>query len=220
MRINISKNSDPTGDSIQMSRSDIEKAVIDNLAKFRKEYMSRFGKHPQDPLDVEMLVELLWGFTVIFDEIKQDDPENETLGELRPELKQVAIHTGISNQKRISFTIAHEAGHLSLHRTLFKIQDKEIIGWANGAVRAKSKRQLGAEARREWQANFYAGTLLAPRLAIDEFLLNHGLVNGTPFDLETHWPNFDSNFGLSRQALEIRLDYLGIPFINRRYPTN
>jgi Zn-dependent peptidase ImmA (M78 family) len=161
----------------------------------------------------------LWGFSISVEVIPQNEDE-EALGFLRPEARQVVVDENCTNQKRISFTVGHEAGHLSLHGPLFKTENGLIVGWAT-IQKSRNKKKLDtAHHRREWQANVYAGTLLAPEMDVRTLLEELGLVKNlvlSPFNLDDHFVSFESRFGLSRQSLEIRLGHLGVPFQGARY---
>ena len=74
----------------------------------------------------------------------------------------------------------------------------------------------------EHQADLYAASLLSPQQEIYDFLSTKGLLLGNgviyPIDLLVHAVSFQERFGLSRQALEIRLRQLNLPVINKKYP--
>ncbi len=221
MKIRITKNLNPLADSFQLTKQEIESQVLSDLSKYRKLYQERYSKPAPTPLDVDNFVSELWGFSISMESIPQDI-DKETLGFLRPESRQVVIHEDCTNQKRISFTVGHEAGHLSLHGQLFKKNGDVIIGWSD-IPKSKNKKKLKeAEFRREWQANVYAGALLAPEMDIRSLLEELGIVKNlilSPFNLDEHFASFEARFGLSRQALEIRLGHLSIPFQGARYRT-
>jgi Zn-dependent peptidase ImmA (M78 family) len=103
---------------------------------------------------------------------------------------------------------------------LFKKDGDVIIGWSD-IPKSKNKKKLDeAECRREWQANVYAGALLAPKTEIQDLLKELGLIKNsmlTTFNLDEYFAIFEEKFGLSRQALEIRLKHLNIPFQGARY---
>lgn len=219
MKVRVTKNWNPLADSFQLTKQEIESQVLSDLSKYRQLYQERYGKPAPSPLDVDNFVYELWGFSLCIEAIPQNNDE-ETLGFLRPEAQQVVVDEGCTNQKRISFTVGHEAGHLSLHRQLFKIENGFIVGWATIPKSHNKKKLDTAHHRREWQANVYAGALLAPEMDVRTLLEELGLVKNlvlSPFNLDEHFASFESRFGLSRQALEIRLGHLGVPFQGARY---
>lgn len=213
------KKWDPVADSFILTKAEIEQQVASDLARFRTEYNTEYNGAPPNPFDVEMFISVLWGFNVVYEEIEQED-EEESLGTLRPETQEVVVDSRCTHHGRLSFTIAHEAGHLSLHGPLFCREGSKIIGWATPPEKRNKKKDNVSYSRREWQANVYAGALLAPRTEVIDLLREIGAVSfltATPFNLDEHFVKFEDRFGLSRQALEIRLDHLGLPFTERRY---
>jgi Zn-dependent peptidase ImmA (M78 family) len=219
MKIRVNKNLNPLSDSFQLTKHDIESQVLNDLSKYRKLYQIRYGKPISTKLDVDNFVSELWGFSISIEPIPQEH-DKEILGFIRPETRQIVIHEDCTNQKRFSFTVGHEAGHISLHGMLFKKDGDIIIGWKD-IPKSKNKKKLKeAECRREWQANVYAGALLAPKIEIQKLLEELELIKNSnllTFNLDDHFASFDLKFGLSRQALEIRLKHLNIPFQGARY---
>lgn len=214
MKIRVTKNWNPLADSYQLTKQEIESQVLSDLARYRRKYAEKYGKPASIPLDVDNYVQELWGFSVSFERIKSDSEDKETLGFLRPETQQVVINEDCKNQRRISFTIAHEAGHLALHGPLFTTKDGVISGWISSPLHKDTKKSNTAHIRREWQANIYAGALLASHVEVKELLCELGLLKDsilTPFYLDEYFSKFEERFGLSRQALEIRLEHLNIP---------
>jgi len=214
MKLRVLKNWNPLADTYQLTKQDIESQVLGDLVKYRKIYSDKYHKSAPTPIDVDNYVQELWGFSISFESVPQDSDNEDTLGFLRPETRQVVIDDGCTNQRRISFTVAHEAGHLSLHRPLFSIQDGFIVGWKHSDPSKNKKKSDTAHVRREWQANVYAGALLASRIDVEALLRELGLLSGQtliPFNLNDHFTKFEERFGLSRQALEIRLEHLKIP---------
>lgn len=219
MKVRVAKTWNPLADSFQLTKQDIESQVLSDLSKYRQLYQERYGKPAPSPLDVDNFVYELWGFSICVEAIPQNDDE-QVLGFLRPEAQQVVVDENCTNQKRISFTVGHEAGHLSLHGPLFKTENGLIVGWATIPKSHNKKKLDTAHHRREWQANVYAGALLAPEMDVRTLLEELGLVKNlvlSPFNLDEHFVSFESRFGLSRQALEIRLGHLGVPFQGARY---
>jgi len=220
MKVRITKTWNPIADTYQLTKAEIESQVLSDLSKYRQKYNERYRKSIPNPLDVDNYVKEVWGFDVIFESIPQKSDEEETLGYLRPESQQIVVDENCANQKRISFTIAHEAGHLSLHGPLFLTEEGSIVGWKSSHSCKNKKKLDTAHIRREWQADVYAGALLAPKIEVESFLRELGLIKDNTlikFNLDDYFPKFEEMFGLSRQALEIRLKHLGIPFNGAKY---
>jgi len=223
MKLRVAKTWNPIADSYQLTRQEIESQVLSDLSKYRQCYQERYGKSAPTPIDVDNFVYELWGFSVSFEIIPQDSEATEyTLGFLKPESRQIVVDESCVNQRRISFTVGHEAGHLSLHGPLFKIEKGVIVGWRDIPKSQNKKKLDTAHNRREWQANMYAGSLLAPETEVHKLLLELGLINDmvlSSFNLDQYYASFEQRFGLSQQALEIRLSHLEIPFQGARYRT-
>ena len=64
---------------------------------------------------------------------------------------------------RYRFTLAHEGGHWRLHRHLFAKNPAQASLYGASAAPSIVCRSSQAEARIEWQANFYVSCLLMPR---------------------------------------------------------
>ncbi len=219
MKMRITKNWNPLADSYQLTKQEIESQVLSDLAKYRNKYSEKYGKAIPSPIDVDNYVKELWGFNVVFEKIETNSEDKDTLGFLRPEKQEIVVNESCDNQRRISFTIAHEAGHLSLHGPLFIIKDNIITGWKSLPIHKSTKKSDISETRREWQANVYAGSMLASKFEVEEFLRELGLIKDQtliPFSLNEFFPKFEERFGLSRQALEIRLIHLGIPIVKSK----
>lgn len=219
MKVRMPRKWDPLADSFILTKADIEQQVANDLVRFRTEYNTKHNETPPSPFDVEMFISLLWGFNVVYEEMEQETDE-ESLGTLRPETQEIIIDPQCTHHGRLSFTIAHEAGHLALHGPLFRRENNKIVGWATPPEKRNKKRDETSYSRREWQANVYAGALLAPRAEVIDLLREIGAVSfltASSFSLDEHFAKFEDKFGLSRQALEIRLEHLGLPFTGRRY---
>ena len=89
--------------------------------------------------------------------------------------------------ERQQFSIAHELGHLLLHK-LGKKNSQEVY-----------YRKNGNNSRLEWEANEFAAALLMPRDEFVNFCLNNADTFGN-IDLNA----VANNFGVSKQAVRVR----------------
>ncbi len=199
--------------SFKLTAVEIEEQVLSDLFRYQKEYFARHGSSAKSPLDVENFIKELWGIEVSYDDLPQSK-EEDNLGYFEPEKQLIVIDPRTCNNPgRISFTVAHEAGHLSLHAFLFSFYMGRVSGWKNNSH--SSDKNL------DKQADLYAASLLAPKQDIYSFLGEKGLSNNnvllSPIDLSVYALAFQERFGLSRQALEIRLHRLGVPMVNKKY---
>lgn len=88
---------------------------------------------------------------------------------------------------RDNFTIAHELGHLFLHCNTFN--DGELVHFK----RFESNRL-------EWEANWFAGSFLMPKNIFERVCVEN----------EYFIPSIAIRFGVSEQAVTIRMKELGI----------
>ncbi|OGZ64710.1 MAG: hypothetical protein A3A98_01820 [Candidatus Staskawiczbacteria bacterium RIFCSPLOWO2_01_FULL_40_39] len=212
MGLKITKKGIPIA-KLYISDEDIEWQAMADLITYRKKWLAAYGKPLTGPLDVDNFIKELWGMEVTYEELPQSADE-ESLGVFKPETQEVIIDPVACNHpKRISFTVAHEAGHLSLHVFLFVVKEGKFVGW--------KKDHASCDKNLEYQANLYAGSLLAPEQEICGLLKEKGLsINNliaNPIDLSAHLASFQEKFGLSRHALEIRLNRLGVPMADAKY---
>jgi len=104
----------------------------------------------------------------------------------------------LHHPNRQRFTIAHELGHLELHRQMITSNihvDKDFPALMRDSNSATGKEQI------EIQANQFAAELLMPRIMIEEALA------GKQFDIDDDAPieELAKKFRVSKQALEYRI---------------
>lgn len=151
------------------------------------------------PIYPDELLKALWDIEVEYPELVTDSKGKPVLAYFLPSERVVRISTAIrGNEGRVSFTTAHETGHVSLHDFLT----------SSGAC-------AGGTTIVEWQADQYASALLMPRDSLREVLTERGC--GNSVDLVAHGDYLCKKFGVSRHALEIRLAKIGITMSGRRY---
>ena len=200
--------------SFKLTPTDIQQQATADLLRYNKAYYKRFGGNPQAPLDIDNFVKELWDIEVVYGDLPQSE-DKDVLGRFEPENQCIIVDAkACNNLKRISFTVAHEAGHMSLHAFLFIFQNGKMVG---------HKKELSHSNKNlERQADLYAASLLAPKQDVYNFLAEKGLSTGNilavPIDLSVYATAFQERFGLSRQALEIRLCQLGLSIANKKYP--
>lgn len=151
------------------------------------------------PIYPDEVLKALWDIEVEYPELVVDSKGKPVLAYFLPSERAVRISTAIrGNEGRVSFTTAHETGHVSLHDFLS----------SSGAC-------VGGATILEWQADQYASALLMPRDSMHEALAERGC--GDSVDLNIHGEHLCKKFGVSRQALEIRLAKIGISMTGRNY---
>lgn len=104
----------------------------------------------------------------------------------------------LHHPNRQRFTIAHELGHLALHREM--ITSSVHVDKNFPALMRDSKSSTGTE-QIEIQANQFAAELLMPRALIEQAL------DGKQFDIDNDGPieALAKKFRVSKQALEYRI---------------
>lgn len=104
----------------------------------------------------------------------------------------------LHHPNRQRFTIAHELGHLQLHREMITTAvhvDKDFPALMRDSTSAKGMEKI------EIEANQFAAALLMPRLMISEVLA------GNQFDIDDEGPleQLAKKFKVSKQALAYRI---------------
>lgn len=119
MRYSLSRNQTPTAGKFELTKADIESQAMADFRRYGIAYRKKFGCASSDPVDVDNFVEELWGVTVEYESIAQPNADEVVLGFFDPSAKRIVVDGDrCGNPSRISFTVAHEAGHLSLHSFL------------------------------------------------------------------------------------------------------
>lgn len=150
------------------------------------------------PVDVEGLAREL-GATVLKDDL---DPEVSGLLYRRPDSTVIAVNRDHAGTRR-RFTIAHELGHLRLHDGRPLIVDHVV----RARVNLRDHRSSLATNREEIEANRFAATLLMPPDFVHAQM--HGVLKKRLGELGTI-DALAKKFGVSTQAMEIRLTNLGL----------
>ncbi len=150
------------------------------------------------PVDVGGLAGEL-GATVLKDDL---DPEVSGLLYRRPGSTVIAVNRDHPETRR-RFTIAHELGHLRLHEGRPLIVDHVV----RARVNLRDRRSSLATNREEIEANRFAATLLMPPDFVHAQM--HGVLRKGLGELATI-EALAKKFGVSTQAMEIRLTNLGL----------
>lgn len=139
-------------------------------------------------------------------EIKKDDLEEASLSgfAVQKHGKRFIGVNSLESPARQRFTIAHELGHLFLHKS-------DTVSYDKGSVMLfrDSHGSDGSDSK-EVEANKFAAELLMPADNLRE-----DLATEEPFDLVNHDPSADAiikkladKYGVSEQAMSIRLTTL------------
>jgi Zn-dependent peptidase ImmA (M78 family) len=109
----------------------------------------------------------------------------------------------LHHPNRQRFTIAHELGHLRLHRHFIETEVHVDKQFAIRILRRDPASATGTELK-EIEANQFAAALLMPRVELDK------VVGDLPVDIDNEAPleALARKFKVSRQALEFRINNL------------
>lgn len=154
----------------------------------------------QPPIQVQDIARSL-GIEVKLEQV--DDKLSGFLYRDRKTGRAVIGANGGHHPNRMAFTIAHELGHFLLHETESVHLDERKAGYT---LQKRDERSSTGEDLHEREANLFAAELLMPARLLERD------VQGKEADLL-----FDNDllhdlarkYGVSVQALSIRLDYLG-----------
>ncbi len=104
----------------------------------------------------------------------------------------------LHHPNRQRFTIAHEIGHLELHKAMIS---KEVHVDKSFPVLMRDDKAAAGTDEVEVQANQFAAALLIPTACLDEALA------GKPFDIDDEKPLDDlaKKFKVSKQTLQYRI---------------
>lgn len=219
MKFRNSKHWNPINDSIALTKKEIESQAESDFLRYNKSYHTRYQKSVSWPLDIDAVISELWGYGIVYEALPQSSEAEEVLGLLDMTSRKVIIDRGrCGSEAVVSLTLAHEAGHLSLHAPM--VSSNASLGCVSFSGR-NTERAAKSHVRREWQAYKYAGAILAPRYEVVRFLEKENLFENnvfkTPLDMTVHAASLQGLFGMSRHALEVRLCDLDVPLSNRKY---
>lgn len=162
------------------------------------------GKPLSFPIYPEEVLSNLWDVDTRFEEILFDPDGKDILARYVPGKKCVLAHSPPgAHQGRLTFSLAHEVGHVSLHSYI-----SDALHCIPNTPKAISI---------ERQADWYASALLMPQFAVHEVLRELGYSKLDRLDLSKHADHLCDYFGVSRQTLEIRLVRMGIRVASNLY---
>lgn len=154
------------------------------------------------------------------------------LGAFNPKKKLIFVDSSLqADITKFNFTLAHEIGHLMLHRKLTFVY--ELPGEIVGADSIAFKEDNNTDADwMEWQANRFGAALLMPKPIISAKLSQAKqkvgnssrsdclFVNDHPQSISEYYfiiADLSNFFGVSHKAVSIRLNTLGMVKDYRQY---
>jgi IrrE N-terminal-like domain len=147
----------------------LSKQLIENeAALLLAEYGNSHGPVTGPPVPVDEIVELYLELALEFKDMQQIFGFGDVHGALWVNDRRIGIDQSLDparNQAmlgRYHFTLAHEAGHWRLHRRLYQRRaDQPML--LEGAMQADYVCRSSDTSPIEWQANFFAASLMMPR---------------------------------------------------------
>lgn len=122
------------------------------------------------PVDVEKLLDARLGIDIVVVPDLKDRTDSECEGFLSRDCTTIYVHQETHDrlQNRLRFTLAHEWAHLELHRPLH--DQAPDFGSFEAWRRYVNGMPEKVRFRYEWQANMFAGFVLAPRAQLQAAL--------------------------------------------------
>jgi len=225
---------------IAYDRHGVPVLTVEQIEAKAEHFLSHFARlcleHPQQAPIPEIMTELQSRYGVKFDLEKSLGRKNgrEILGEIRLRERLILIDRSIINRAAVfNFTVAHEIGHLALHRKrdiVFGRQDtndgtitdtrKDVLAEYD----ASQETSWSPRRRVEWQANRYSAALLMPAATVRAEVLDwqrrQGIRSAGRVFVDRQEANYCDYLAIidhlkfvyqvSRKALRIRLQHLGI----------
>ena len=181
----------------------IESQAMVNILEFNK----RVGNNFSFPIYPEEILKKLWDIETEYVDVLPELEGVPILASYSPKNKKILVNsTENKNSGRLSFTLAHELGHVSLHS--FAVKNQNCSNYDLGINSEKIERQ----------ADKYAAALLMPKEEVFSLLESLGCTMLSPtIDMHIHADNIKMHFGVSNEVLEYRLGNLGFEVLNGFY---
>lgn len=209
-----------------LSRQEISQAAL----RVIDDYGETVGYPIEPPIPVEDIIERGLGLKLGFVDFEKREGMKGVLGATYVGAELICINEGLLEkgpEGRLIFTCAHEVGHWVLHRQYADGQKRQGAGTDRIICRTRN-----AKEPIEWQADYFAASLLMPErelcAAFDEVFQVHCLIlhnrrstTGRPMTFiepcVEHWPYIADMMcqaggftNVSRHAMIIRLQELGL----------
>lgn len=145
-----------------LREDEIERSAAELLAKFADKH----GPIPEPPIPVEAILESYLGLRIEFDGLSSMFGE-DVLGACYMKQKRIVVDESLDptqdarTEGRYRFTLAHEAGHWSLHRTYFISDPRQGVLFSDDGPSFVCRKNTRKESM-EWQADKFATHLLMP----------------------------------------------------------
>lgn len=210
----------------RLNRQDIEERAAQLLRHFRSDFLDF-----QQPTPLrEIATFLSQKHQITFDYTRTlgfSDNGERIIGAFNPRKRVILIDASLqSDEHKFHFTLAHEFGHLALHRKVKVLYENTDPASKETVLEGDDEAQ-GYESESdwlEWQANAYASSLLMPELIFKSALISvqkelgigrqgRIFVDHQPVNLGDYYQiiaQLSSYFSVSKTAVEYRLHKLGL----------
>lgn len=190
--------------NLKITNDMIEEQVQHDLA----EYQRKTKKRLIFPIYPEEIALELWGVEVVFQDSVKDLSNKQVYACFDTDNKKIYFNNSLAENKgQASFTLAHEVGHVSLHRLIGRSDRTGLVCVALTSTEQQAERH----------ADKYASLLLMPTTFIMEQLELQNKKPGDILDIREISTSLRSYFGVSQHALENRLIELGFRLSNPFY---
>lgn len=174
------------------------------------------------PVPVEHITEKHVGLTLDFTDLNAQFGGDDVMGALWANDRAVFVDEQLdydvypAMEGRCRFTVGHELGHWCQHRYYFEQDPAQTSLFEEPSLPSVVCRTGGEQSRIEYQANRFSAALLMPKpLVFAAWRETFGNTNPLGWDtpeaeLDLLAGRFAQKFGVSRQAMRIRLLQLGL----------
>jgi hypothetical protein len=156
-----------------LSDFDVPYLLYDRLREVARRFLDKYHSSRKIPIPIEEIIEFQMGFNIIpMPGLQVTLDADEVLGFTSSDLKDITVDEWIWKHRpgRYRFTLAHEVGHIILHRHLYEsVRFSTIQGWKTFINSIPDK----DHARYEWQAYAFAGLVLVPDGPLKEIVDKH-----------------------------------------------
>ncbi len=192
---------------------DVPYLHYEDLRAKADDFLAEFHPSSEVPIPIEEIVEFQLGMNIfplpgIKDLLDID-------GFISSDLTVITVDEYIYNrfENRYRFTLAHEVGHVWMHKDVFEKADiNNIEGWKEFVTEIPEKQHNALE----YQANCFAGLILVPHGSLMEVVNSKvKLLDENDISLKENWgiaweyicTDVARTFSVSKEVVERRVDF-------------
>jgi Zn-dependent peptidase ImmA (M78 family) len=149
-----------------LTKTEIEQEASNLLS----DWSAFIGEATRPPVPVEAIIENFLGIALEYEDLDAILGIPGVLGATWVNEKKMAINHCLldGGEGRIIFTCGHEIGHWILHRSYFFDQFSRLAPGGDTDSPSIICRTSSSKERGEWQADFFSGCLIMPRMEVKE----------------------------------------------------